>query len=279
MALAPGNARAQLAFEWIAPPGCGDAAEVTRRVEDAVGGPLAPRARPIRVEIEGSSPPRARIHGGGAAERVIDAADCEALEAPVALVLALLLSEPETVIHAEPARRSGLGAVVGASATLTAGLIGEAAGGAGFSIDLDLGQPEVALRLAFEGWPAQRDGPGPKVELSGWAIEVALCGRPFVDRWLWLGGCASVRAGTLSGLGVEVSQPESSTMAFAAPGASAEAIVWPLAVLGVRASIGLSVPLPRGRWTILEEGTLRALSESAPVAFAGSLSVVLRLGP
>lgn len=281
----PASSQERLAFEWSTPDGghCSSRAAVLDLVAEALGEPplLAETGRSVRVRVE-------RTPAGWLADirvagidspRLIAAegSDCSLLDAPVALVVTLLLTPPEEVVTA-PSPPVPWSAVLDLGGVATFGLLGDAALGVSFGADLDLGAPFVALRVVFTGWPGQIAGAPIGVELSGWRAAVAACGRPVLDRWLWLEGCGVVAGGVLDGIGRGVTRPQASSNALFEVSLTLGAVLWLLPPLGVRLSVGGGMTLPRMRWFVVDGGERRVVEESEWVTGSVSLSLVVRIG-
>jgi hypothetical protein len=276
-------ARAAAELQWTVPAGCGDGAELERKVSELLGKPLAQLSA---LEVEGvireQSPGQFRLSlqmrlppaGATQSVRELEASDCHELFEAAALAISLAVTNSEQPVSAAAPRAAPPAAafdpesagpteskasapadakgslVLGAAALLDIGAFPQAAWGG----ELELAWQQRWLRVsALGGWlPAQRqrlaDGSN-EAEFTLAFGAVSLCGRAQLGV-LHGAACGGFEMGRLSAQAVGIARPKHASTAWRALEARL-AIAWPLAAhIALMGSLGLSVPLTRAEFVL-----------------------------
>ncbi|MFO0713350.1 MAG: hypothetical protein U0353_26085 [Sandaracinus sp.] len=294
----PSGARAQerphvrARYDGAAAPACLEPAALARLVAAQLGREafVEPAEVVIRAEEsshDGQHEVRLTLsdldgHALGVRALQIEGGDCRAIDAELALVVALLvdLPEDEVLLHMTPSRTEGAGivhvdAAVSLAAVGTVDLLPGPALAARLGVELGLGA--VILEAALLGsLPASADRDGGGAELVAWALRVGGCGVASLDV-LRLGGCLALESGGLavSGRGLDVNL---ATVRPWADLAIAARVGLRVGVFEVRLQPGIVIPFVRDALSF-DEGSVRVpLFQAAPVAPALDLVLVLHFG-
>jgi hypothetical protein len=277
-------------FTWRAPPGCVNDATLVASVEQLLKRKVFVDKTEADVLVEGAAEPhpaggwsatlRMSAPDGrelGVRSIVSEAAECRAVEGPLAVVLALLvdLEKREIVLEvpaeepAQPApkvapkRRAPPerppprepepwhGATsFGAVATW------------GFLPDLAIGlaaRGELELTAGWAGalelgvWPEKRsDESGPGGGFSAWLVTAMLCPTVFRPEPLRLYGCAGCSSGIVSATGVGLADAESPTRVYAGMNARIGASLALSGPFALAAELGLGTSFSRPRFFYFE---------------------------
>jgi hypothetical protein len=150
-------------------------------------------------------------------------------------------------------------------------------GGARLLVALDGGAWTVGAEGTFLFPSRARADEGP-LAVTAWVAHGALvpCARPAFGTHFSLDFCAVGTLGAMRSEAEGVTRSEPATDVFATVGPRLGASLFPWEQVGFEASADLAFPVSRIHLYIDDRGTDREIWSSAPVAFVGGLSTVVR---